>query len=142
MCRDITGTDTPFGFAVLSDAPEGTGFDVVFGIGNEDILGLRMDHHTIGHLNLYRRVVEPLVRHDLAGLGVDDVVGGVGGIIVSGAGIERVAADIHVADVDSEGVNDLICLSINTIELRLYSLVVAMRRDPADYNYLFVLATS
>ena len=128
MCRDITGTDAPFGFAVLSDAPEGTGFDVVFGIGNEDILGLRMDHHTIGHLNLYRRVVEPLVRHDLAGLGVDDVVGGVGGIIVSGAGIERVAADIHVADVDSEGVNDLICLCINTIELWLYGLVVTTRR--------------
>ena len=130
MGRDIAGTDAPFGFAVLTNVPERTGFDIVLGIGDEDILGLRMDNHTIGHLNLDGGVVEPLVRHDLARLGVDDVVGGVAGIIVSGAGIERIAADIHVADVDIEGVNDLICLCINTIELWLHGLVVTPRRDP------------
>ena len=92
MGRDIAGTDAPFGFAVLSYAPERTGFDIVLGIGDEDILGNRVDDNAIRHLNLHGRVVEPLVSHDLAREGIDDMVGGVGGLIVSGAGIERIAA--------------------------------------------------
>ena len=130
MGRDIAGTDAPFGFAVLTNAPERTGFDIVLGIGDEDILGDRVDDDAIRHLNLDCRVVEPLVRHNLTRPGVDDVVGGVAGIIVSGAGIERIAANIHVADRNGKGVNDLKLLYINAIEFGLHGLVVTPRRDP------------
>ena len=130
MGRDIAGTDAPFGFAVLSYAPERTGFDIVLGIGDEDILGDRVDDDAIRYLDLDGRIVEPLVSHDLARLGVDDMVGGVGGIIVSGAGIKRITAQVHVVDRNGKGVNDLKLLCINAIEFGLDGLVVAARRDP------------
>ena len=66
MCRDVPGAYRPFSYAVRPKAVQGSGSDVVFGVGNQKLSGIRVDGNSIRCLDtLFSAVFDKVARNDL-----------------------------------------------------------------------------
>lgn len=76
MCRDVPGAYRPFSYAVRPEAVQGSGSDVVFGVGNQKLSGIRVDGNSIRCLDpLFCAVFDKVARNDLPCARVYDGVG-------------------------------------------------------------------
>ena len=76
MCRYVPGAYRPFSYAVRPKAVQGSGTDVVFGIGNQKLSGVWVDGDSIRCLDtLFGAVFDKVARNDLPCARVYDGIG-------------------------------------------------------------------
>lgn len=76
MCRYVPGAYRPFSYAVRPKAVQGSGTDVVFGIGNQKLSGVWVDGDSIRCLDtLFGTVFDKVARNDLPCARVYDGIG-------------------------------------------------------------------